>query len=334
MFIRYAGRACLAMLSCVVAGTVLARAQNTTFDVPGASETYGLAINGSQVIAGYYTVGETYHSFVRAPDSTITPFDPAGATQSYATAINGRGAIAGVFEDGNNVEHGYLRSSKGRIAQIDAPGSSCTAVMAISGGSIAGFYCGDGGGAFLRTADGVFTTFGVPDALDTEALCINADGVTAGEWVDPDEGFTHAFLRAVDGTLTTFDAPGAESTTVAGINNAGAIAGSFLDSNSEHGYIRAADGTFTEFDPPQSTNTVVTAIDENGGIAGYYYNDFCATKGTACAFSRSPDGTIRTFTVKNHYTVASGVAHVQDGGTAITGFWVEYGGLHGFVRTR
>lgn len=327
----HTGRAVLCALSCLVAGTGFAKAQYTSFDVPGASETYGWAINEAEVIGGYYTIGQTYHSFLRAPDGTITTFDPEGATQSYVTGIDNKGTITGVFDDSNSVEHGYVRSSKGRITQIDVPNSGCTAVLAISYGSIAGYYCGDGGGAFLRTFDGIFTTFGVPNALATQALCIDRNGMTAGEWLDSG-GLVHAFVRAADGTITPFDAPGAEITNVAAISNAGAIAGSFL-SDSEHGYVRAADGTFTEFDPPQSTNTVVTSIDEKGGVAGYYYDNNCGGEATACAFVRSPDGKFKTFSIKKHYTIANGIAHVRGAGTAVTGWWVEDGGLHGFLST-
>jgi len=66
---------------------------------------------------------------------------------------------------------------------------------------------------FLRAADGVITTFDVPDAgtgpgQGTRAANINPSEAIAGRYIDSSD-VSHDFLCAPNGTITTFDAPGA-----------------------------------------------------------------------------------------------------------------------------
>jgi hypothetical protein len=52
----------------------------TTFDVPGAHQTFVNCINPAGVIAGFYGVGDSVsHGYVRAPNGAITKFDVPGA---------------------------------------------------------------------------------------------------------------------------------------------------------------------------------------------------------------------------------------------------------------
>ena len=59
----------------------------TIFDVPGATGTFPLSINGTRTIAGYFQdSGNANHGFVRAADGTITAFDPPGSTSTFASS--------------------------------------------------------------------------------------------------------------------------------------------------------------------------------------------------------------------------------------------------------
>ena len=183
----------------------------TTFDAPGAATGNGegtilgwnSCINAVGAISGEY--GDTNglgHSFVRAPDGTITEFEAPGAatgndlpgTEAYA--INAEGAAAGAYWDANNVTHGYVRTPNGEFITIDGPGVGKEA-----------------GGA-------------------TSASDVNSMGAVTGSYGN-ESGPTHGFVRAPDGTITTFDAPGVASSSQGGtlpvtINDAGAITGVYI----------------------------------------------------------------------------------------------------------
>ena len=164
---------------------------------------------------------------------------------------------------------------------------------------------------FLRTPDGVITTFDVPGAgtgpgQGTFAGNINPSKAIAGRYVDSNN-VTHGFLRVPDGTFTTFDAPNAGTGpgqgtfvfTVSCLNPAGAIAGTSVDASDVfHGILRAPDGTMTMFDVPGAgtgpvQGTLTFGINQAGTIEGDYVDSSDVNHG----FVRASDGTITTFDV-------------------------------------
>jgi hypothetical protein len=170
-----------------------------------------------------------WHSYVRAPDGTITTFDAPGAGTgqfqgTFAYNINPAGAIAGQYLDANNVYHGYVRAPDGAITTFDAPDAGTGAFQ----------------GTFTATIGG-----------------LNAQGAVVGSSLDANNVY-HGFVRAADGTITTFDIPGAgtgafQGTFPGGINPAGTIPGTYTDSSGvNHGFVRARDGTVTTFDIPDA----------------------------------------------------------------------------------
>jgi hypothetical protein len=87
-----------------------------------------VSINPAGAVTGPYLELSTlvWHSYVRAPDGTITTFDAPGAGTgqfqgTFAYNINPAGAIAGQYLDANNVYHGYVRAPDGAITTFDAP---------------------------------------------------------------------------------------------------------------------------------------------------------------------------------------------------------------------
>jgi uncharacterized membrane protein len=196
----------------------------TTFDIPGSdSPPIPTAINAAGAITGYYSGanGGPYgvsHSFLRAPDGTVTTFDPPGSCEvstvntcgSTATSINPAGVIVGSYDDDSGTYHGFLRRPDGTFTTIDVPGF-------IGGdfpsginpaGTVTGGYFGTGLGlhGFVRRANGVFTTFDPPDSSYTQADGINASGAIAGSYQDVD-GSYHGFFRSPDGNIVTFGSP-------------------------------------------------------------------------------------------------------------------------------
>jgi hypothetical protein len=144
----------------------------TIFDPPGPIALFNslfepltpLYMNPQGVITGAYfqmssnLTGGNYRVFVRAIDGTFTTFDavmyPNGnpslnipcCTWSFPGGITPSGAITGTFNDGFNLNHGFLRTSDGTIMTFDATGAGTgfqqgTAPMGITpGGVIMGFY--------------------------------------------------------------------------------------------------------------------------------------------------------------------------------------------------
>jgi len=112
----------------------------TVYNVPGAGTGLyqgtgcpGCArpINLFGAVAGYYIDGNNVvRGYLRSPGGEFTTFDVPGAgpqgINCYADCslgLNDQGAITGFYLDANNVYHGFVRGSDGRIATFDVPGA-------------------------------------------------------------------------------------------------------------------------------------------------------------------------------------------------------------------
>jgi len=107
----------------------------TSFDGPGASDTFVTGINAVGAITGYYQspqgVGGTpvFYSFVRAADGTLTTFEAPGAGTrprqgTQAMSINATGGVTGNLSGGaSGTVHGFVRAANGAITAFDAPGA-------------------------------------------------------------------------------------------------------------------------------------------------------------------------------------------------------------------
>jgi len=196
------------------------------------------------VIAGIYLdANDVVHSFLRAPDGSITVIDvPAAGTGAFqgtsvcgVDCLNPEGAIVGFFIDANNVNHGFLRAPDGALTTFDAPGTGT----------------GAGQGAF--------------------AVGISLAGVIEGLYLDPNNVY-HGFVRNPDGTMTVVDVPGAGTgpslgTLPSSINSKGVITGNYLDANNvTHGFLRDEHGTITTFDVPAAGTA-----NDRGTMAGFIF---------------------------------------------------------------
>jgi hypothetical protein len=121
-----------------------------------------LYINPGGVITGTYfqsisgnPFGGDFRVFMREPDGTFTTFD--GATYppccifSFPLGINPAGVITGGFNDGFNINRGFVRATDGTVTIIDAPGAGTgnfqgTVPLGITpAGVITGFYTNNNG---------------------------------------------------------------------------------------------------------------------------------------------------------------------------------------------
>src|ERR1700737_156891 len=112
----------------------------TTIDVPGASSTQAIGINGCGDIVGFYVSDGVQHGFLLSDDSFAT-IDVPGASLTQPTAINPRGDIVGFYVS-DGVAHGFLFSDDS-FTTIDIPDASLilSAALGINPrGDIVGVY--------------------------------------------------------------------------------------------------------------------------------------------------------------------------------------------------
>lgn len=248
------------------------RAANGTFtqiDAPDAgtgpfpqgtfpSEFTPAGINPAGAITGFYVdASSVQHGFVRAAGGKITEFDPSGSILTNPNAINDTGEITGFYFDASFVGHGFVRAPNGTITSFDAPGADMTpdtgngtfGVGLTATGEIEGVYVDAKGvlHGFVRSNEGVFTTFDVPSAgagagQGTLPESNNTVGAIAGNYIDA-SNLNHGFVRDTQGAFRLFDVPRAgtgagQGTIPLSNNNAGAATGDYIDaSNVTHGFL-------------------------------------------------------------------------------------------------
>lgn len=122
----------------------------------------------------------------------------------------------------------------------------------------------------LGLAQGTYTQFDVPGALETWVGTINNAGDIDGYYIGSDFNY-HAFLYS-NGTFTGFDYPGAGETFPGMINDKGQIAGQAVSGGEPptyYGFIYdVATQTFTTISEPNGTVTGLCCINNAGLIAG------------------------------------------------------------------
>jgi uncharacterized membrane protein len=207
---------------------------------------------------------------------------PAFFVCTQAFAINASGAVLGWYADSDRAMHGFLREGDGSFVGIDPPGATCgggifsvcSRPAAINdAGAITGFYNdANGPHAYIRAADGGYTTFAFPGAICcTNPSAIASDGTVIGYYINANS-IAQGFIRTKDGKYTTVDVPtGVNGTSLSAINPQGTIIGFYYDENNNtHSFVRYRDGNIVEIAVPRSQGTYVAAINPAGDIVGSY----------------------------------------------------------------
>jgi len=344
----------IALIGAVAGGFVSAAsgATYTTLNVAGAGTQSGQgttaqAINLGGSVTGFYEdSGGIKHGFVWTGGKFKT-FDASAGNETSPNAINDAGTITGIwYPSGGSFAHGFVRSAGGNVTLFDGPnGATSTSAFAINkDGLIAGDASSNGPAyAYIRKADGRFTTVAVSGARGTIGMSINDSGMLGGHSFD--QSFVaHAFIKPRSGPATIFDVPGAgnaqpqQGTYVPRLDNAGAGAGLFVDAkNVSHGYFRTAAGAITVFDVSKAgtgayQGTVPTAINRAGLVTGYYIDKNGADHG----FIRKPGGAFVTFNVPGAGTGnrQGSIPHGINSDGVVSGVYVDSANVnHGFVRT-
>src|SRR3984893_9900224 len=160
-------------------------------------------------------------SSVALAQGIYTQIDYPGAGQTQAWGVDGAGDIVGLYVDSSSNEHGFLLSN-GSYATINYPNSYYTHPSGINDkGQIVGYTFPANAGFIYDVPSQAFTTFSDPKAQETEAYCINNEGVIGGGVVEGN--FTNGFILA-DSTFRIVSPPGSgDYGFVVGVTGSGAL---------------------------------------------------------------------------------------------------------------
>ena len=187
-------------------------------------------------------------------------YPDANTCQTFAFSINNRGQIVGLYDlwkdaaktkcDGPDKP--FLREADGTWTTISTPtdwkdsaqlngiNARGTTVGNYLTETCVGNSCKEFG--FVRSTDGSFWTFSVPDAFDTMPTGVNALGEVVGRFFYQEElgpiGECHGFYIEAKGTTPVEIAyPDATFTCVGGINAPGEVSGAYLNGSGWHGFV-------------------------------------------------------------------------------------------------
>jgi hypothetical protein len=134
-----------------------------------------------------------------------------------------------------------------------------------------------GWAGFIRTSNGSFTTYTVPNSSQTWFNRRNAKGDTVGYYTDgtaalklcPTCTHDHGFLLSGSSVLSV-DYPGAQRTWLTGINYWGTIVGNYTTPSGSTGAFKLKNGVLTSIHYPGSISTNASSISDMGVIVGGY----------------------------------------------------------------
>ena len=244
----------------------------TTYDFPGAENTYFFALGNDGRAAGYYEDSEGLHHGIVLLNGELTQYDFPGSVETEIYGISdATGALTGNFTDAAGVRRGF---SADKI--IEFPGATATyADFVNSSGGMVGSYV-DAEGLFqpyVRTPTGRFIPLNLSIAATLEYFFvhgINDAGtiVARGKLVDNLPGTLVGTLR--DG-FKELSVPGSVSTEGYNINQDGSIVGHYNSPDGRtHGFIaRPITDTDTQVDDqpvatPDDLNYTFESIDVPG----------------------------------------------------------------------
>jgi hypothetical protein len=225
----------------------LANGTITTFNPSDAQgSTVPTAINASGEIAGVYSTSALTPpslGFLRYANGSIATFGIAGSTFVNPQSINADGEVTGEYlYDGNTQIGGFVRHANAQITTFHYEQGIVPSGIN-KNGMVTGWYATTGFHGFLRSAEGVLTSFDPPGTLLTQYISINRAGQVTGSYnvktsikpsVKPGGStpsiLSHGFLRAHDGNMESFDPPGSFQTTPTSINTLGVVTGWYFGS--------------------------------------------------------------------------------------------------------
>lgn len=330
------------------------------FDVPDAIQvnscspyevfndcgTFGIAINASDTIAGYYlNDNDALASYIRTSGGRkYTTFQASQNQTTLSYDITDGGAVAGQYSDAYGVLHAFIRHKDGSLLRFEAPWASQNPSDSVSQGTGAGALNANGESAgiyfdaqgiphgFLRHRSGSFDQAGPDGALTSTVciVCLNDRGTAAGNYT-PSDGITRGYVRSAAGKITIVAPPQAVLTLFSGLNNGNRLTGFYVDQYGVvWGLLVSAKMKQISFQDPKASQTYGNgtqplAINDAGDVTGLYSDAY----GVVHGFYRSATGNYSEFDPPG--SVFTEPFSVNSRGT-VTGYWFDaYGAAHGFI---
>jgi hypothetical protein len=280
---------CAISIACATCSVAWAQTY-TTVNFPGATATLltgGPDRQGTMI--GQETTAGINHGFTLTAEGVFTAFDPPGSIFTIPNYLTPDGIIVGQFEDGSQVEHGFILY-RGHYTIFDVPGAPASALSSLSPtGELTGFTClvdrtceNPPYESFIVTSQGRIISFNPFDAPSSFASAVNPSGELVGTYTNS-EGVNQGYILQHQ-TFTSNNFPGAILTFNGGINPEGDIVGLYTDtSNVTHSFL-LSHGIYTGFDPPGAIYSDAGAINARGIIVGFYVD----SAGVAHGYIRTP----------------------------------------------
>ena len=211
----------------------------TTYDFPGAVNTYFYAFDNAGKAAGHYKGPDNLYHGVIMEDGALTQYDFPGAAQTFIYGLSDEtGALSGNIVDEAGVTHAF----SGDLT-ITFPGAVATyGDFVNAAGAVVGSYMDADGmpHGFIRHPDGNFTTIDLPKMSNLEFLFVNTitDLGVIGFRAKAVNDILRSYILLPDGTLYEVRLPGSVSTVVRNVNQDGSIIGYYNTTDGRrHGFI-------------------------------------------------------------------------------------------------
>ena len=211
----------------------------TTYDFPGAKNTYFYALGNNGTAAGHYEDSDGLYHGVVLENGELREYNFPGAVQTFIHGFSdATGALTGNFTDAEGVRRGFSGDTI-----IEYPEASATyADFASAEGSVIGSFI-DAQGVYkpyIRNPDGKFLSLDLPHAAQFEYFFMS--GVNDSGRVVVRAKLTGDIPRTAVGSLQyglqSLEVPGSVSTEGWNINQDGSVVGHYDSPDGRrHGFI-------------------------------------------------------------------------------------------------
>jgi hypothetical protein len=249
-------------------GFVFSAGTVTTFDPPGAADTYVGGMNNKGDIVGTY-LDSSYasHGFIRSAKGKFTTLDVPGSGFTGAAGINDKGVVVVAGQDTAGYQAIYTYA-KGVFTLIIDNQQTPIATSINAEGSVAGYNSPPHAyeTAFLYEK-GTLTILPIEYTF-AASFGINKHNEVVGQAANG--GTEYGFIYSPKGNVKYIGPKGSTDSFNLGVNDLGVIAGVSYDSNENSVGYTYHSGKFSTLSVPGGSNASANAINNAGQVLGNY----------------------------------------------------------------
>ena len=275
----------------------------TTYDFPGAQNTYFFALGNNGDAAGHYEDSDGLFHGVVLRDGELQQYDFPGAVETELWGISdSTGALTGNFIDASGIRRGF---SGDEIIEFPGALETYADFVNASGGMVGSYVDADGVyHPYIRTPTGRFVPLKLPRASNLEYFFVH--GINDANIIVARAKLVDDVPRTYVGTfqegLKEFKVPGSVSTEGYNINQDDSIVGHYDSPDGRrHGFIARpiTDTAAPVEDQPIATSADLNYTYESIDVPGV---DFLAVTASSdfedyAGYTRNADGKIVGFTL-------------------------------------